>query len=31
MMRYQHRYHYDLTTEKVDELIDRAREETHGD
>ena len=31
MMRYQHRYHYDLTTEKVDALIDRAREEGHGD
>ena len=27
MMRYQHRYHYDLTTRKLDELIDRAREE----
>jgi len=27
MMRYQHRYHYDLTTGSVDELIDRAREE----
>src|SRR5215469_17194079 len=31
MMRYRHRYHYDLTTHKVDELIDRAREEGHGD
>lgn len=31
MMRYQHRYHYDLTPEKVDALIDRAREEGHGD
>jgi NADH-quinone oxidoreductase subunit E len=34
MMRYQHRYHYDLTPEKVDGLIDRAREareEAHGD
>src|SRR5215469_16376469 len=31
MMRYQHRYHYDLTPEKVDVLIDRAREEGHGD
>ena len=31
MMRYRHRYHYDLTTEKVDALIDRAREEGHGD
>jgi NADH-quinone oxidoreductase subunit E len=31
MMRYQHRYHYDLTREKVDALIDRAREEGHGD
>ena len=34
MMRYQHRYHYDLTTPKVDALIDRAREtreEGHGD
>jgi NADH-quinone oxidoreductase subunit E len=31
MMRYRHRYHYDLTTQKVDELIDRAREEGHGD
>jgi NADH-quinone oxidoreductase subunit E len=27
MMRYQHRYHYDLTSEKVDELIDAARKE----
>lgn len=27
MMRYQHRYHYDLTPEKVDELIDAARRE----
>jgi NADH-quinone oxidoreductase subunit E len=27
MMRYRNRYHYDLTTRKVDELIDRAREE----
>jgi NADH-quinone oxidoreductase subunit E len=25
MMRYQHRYHYDLTLEKVDALIDAAR------
>jgi len=25
MMRYQHRYHYDLTPEKVDALIDAAR------
>jgi NADH-quinone oxidoreductase subunit E len=31
MMRYRHRYHYDLTPEKVDALIDRAREEGHGD
>jgi NADH-quinone oxidoreductase subunit E len=31
MMRYEHRYHYDLTTEKVDALIDGAREEGHGD
>jgi NADH-quinone oxidoreductase subunit E len=31
MLRYQQRYHYDLTTQKVDELIDRAREEAHGD
>ena len=30
MMRYQHRYHYDLTPEKVDALIERAREEAHG-
>ena len=27
MMRYQHRYHYDLTPQKVDELIDAARRE----
>jgi len=25
MMRYQHRFHYDLTAEKVDGLIDAAR------
>ncbi len=31
MMRYRHRYHYDLTPEKVDALIDTAREEVHGD
>jgi NADH-quinone oxidoreductase subunit E len=31
MMRYQHRYHYDLTPEKVDALIDAARKEAHGD
>jgi NADH-quinone oxidoreductase subunit E len=31
MMRYEHRYHYDLTPEKVDALIDAAREEAHGD
>jgi NADH-quinone oxidoreductase subunit E len=31
MMRYQHRYHYDLTPEKVDALIDAAREGAHGD
>jgi len=31
MMRYAHRYHYDLTPEKVDELIDAAREGAHGD
>jgi NADH-quinone oxidoreductase subunit E len=31
MMRYRHRYHYDLTTEKIDELIDAAQsEEGHG-
>lgn len=30
MMRYQHRYHYDLTAERVDALIDAAREEGHG-
>ena len=30
MMRYQHRFHYDLTPEKVDALIDRAREEGDG-
>jgi NADH-quinone oxidoreductase subunit E len=31
MMRYEHRFHYDLTAEKVDALIDRAREEgAHG-
>jgi NADH-quinone oxidoreductase subunit E len=30
MMRYQHRYHYDLTTEHVDALIDAAREDGHG-
>lgn len=27
MMRYQHRYHYDLTPEKIDALIDAARQE----
>jgi NADH-quinone oxidoreductase subunit E len=26
MMRYQHRYHYDLTPEKVDALIEAARQ-----
>ncbi|HYW26621.1 MAG TPA: NAD(P)H-dependent oxidoreductase subunit E [Terriglobales bacterium] len=31
MMRYRNRYHYDLTTRKVDELIDRVREEAHVD
>ncbi len=31
MMRYQHRYHYDLTKEKVDALIEAAREEPHGE
>jgi NADH-quinone oxidoreductase subunit E len=31
MMRYDHRYHYDLTPEKIDALIDAAREEGHGD
>jgi NADH-quinone oxidoreductase subunit E len=34
MMRYQHRYHYDLTPEKVDALIDAARSkdgEHHGE
>jgi len=31
MMRYRHRYHYDLTLEKVDALIDSAREERNGD
>jgi NADH-quinone oxidoreductase subunit E len=31
MMRYAHRYHYDLTPEKVDALIDAGREEAHGD
>ena len=30
MMRYRHRFHYDLTPEKVDALIDRAREEGDG-
>jgi NADH-quinone oxidoreductase subunit E len=30
MMRYEHRYHYDLTPEKVDTLIGAAREEAHG-
>jgi NADH-quinone oxidoreductase subunit E len=30
MMRYGHRYHYDLTPEKVDALIDAAREDGHG-
>jgi NADH-quinone oxidoreductase subunit E len=31
MLRYEHRYHYDLTPEKVDALIDAARKEAHGD
>jgi NADH-quinone oxidoreductase subunit E len=31
MLRYAHRYHYDLTPEKVDALIDAAREEVHAD
>src|SRR5215472_11694222 len=31
MMRYDHRYHYDLTPDKVDALIEAAREEAHGD
>ena len=30
MMRYRHRYHYDLTPEKVDALIQEAREEANG-
>jgi NADH-quinone oxidoreductase E subunit len=29
MMRYGNRYHYDLTPEKVDALIDGARREAH--
>jgi NADH-quinone oxidoreductase E subunit len=31
MMRYDHRFHYDLTPARVDALIDRARREAHGD
>ena len=31
MMRYRHRYHYDLTVEKVDAVIEAAREDAHGD
>lgn len=31
MMRYRNRFHYDLTPEKVDALIDAAREGGHGD
>jgi NADH-quinone oxidoreductase E subunit len=31
MMRHGHRYHYDLTPESVDALIDAAREEAHGE
>jgi NADH-quinone oxidoreductase subunit E len=30
MMRYAHRYHYDLTVEKVDALIDAARDGHDG-
>lgn len=30
MMRYQNRYHYDLTRERVDELIDAARVAGNG-
>jgi NADH-quinone oxidoreductase E subunit len=30
MMRYHHRYHYDLTPERVDALIQAAREEGNG-
>jgi hypothetical protein len=29
MMRYEHRYYYDLTPQKVDALIDAARG-SHG-
>jgi NADH-quinone oxidoreductase subunit E len=29
MMRYRHRYHYDLTAESVDALIEAAREGSH--
>jgi NADH-quinone oxidoreductase subunit E len=30
MLRYDHRYHYDLTVEKVDALIDEARAAANG-
>jgi len=30
MMRYEHRFHYDLTADRVDALIDAAREDGHG-
>jgi len=30
MLRYRHRYHYDLTSEKVDALIDAAVKESYG-
>jgi len=31
MMRYQHRYHYDLTPEKIDSLVEAARRGTDAE